>query len=246
MAVSYDGFAPHFDAWQRAFGSAYDDLILPRLLDALARHGAGRRVADLGAGTGDLVMALAARGYRVVAVDRSAAMLERARVKVHGAALAEPPRFVLQDLRALRLDAPVDTVVCVYTVINQLTGEGDLARAFAAVAANLVPAGMFLFEVNLPAAYARYWSGTETTHLDDAVVVRTHRRLSGAPLIEAEVTIRRDGGEEMHDRIEQRLYSDAEIETALVAAGFVLVERDTYDPFGDAVATKALWVARRA
>src|SRR5262245_58319254 len=62
----YDAFAPHFDAWQRAFGGAYDDLILPRVLAALARHPRPVcRVVDLGIGTGDLVVALARAGYAV-------------------------------------------------------------------------------------------------------------------------------------------------------------------------------------
>jgi len=80
---SHDHFAPHFDAWQRAFGGAYDDLILPRLLHALARA-----------------------GYAVVGVDRSPAMLEVARVKI--ATLPPPPLLLQQDLRALRLDAAAD------------------------------------------------------------------------------------------------------------------------------------------
>ena len=131
--TSYDRFAPHFDAWQRAFGAPYAALVLPRLLDALARHGgAVRRIADLGAGTGDLAIALARRGFAVVAVDRSAPMLARARAKAAAAGLASPPAFVEQDLRALSLVPPVDAAVCVYTVVNQLTDDGDLERALAA------------------------------------------------------------------------------------------------------------------
>ena len=76
VPVAYDRFAPHFDAWQRAFGGAYDDLILPRLLTALRGHPWPiRRVVDLGIGTGDLVVALAREGYAVIGVDRSPAML---------------------------------------------------------------------------------------------------------------------------------------------------------------------------
>src|SRR5262249_12527750 len=64
VAESYDALARHFAAWQQAFGGPYDDLILPRVLAGLARHaGPVRRVADLGFGTGDLVVALARAGY---------------------------------------------------------------------------------------------------------------------------------------------------------------------------------------
>ncbi len=244
--TSYDRFAPHFDAWQRAFGAPYDDLVLSRLLAALARHGVpAGRVADLGVGTGDLAVALARRGYRVIGVDRSLPMLAVARAKAEAAGLAVPPVFVAQDIRALHLDPPVDAAICVYTVVNQLTADGDLARALASVRDALVPRGLFLFELNLPASYARYWSGTETVRLPDAVVMREHRRVPGTPVIEARVTIRR-GGEEAHDRIEQRPYTDAEVETALAETGFTLLERAAFNPFDAAGAPmKALWVARR-
>src|SRR5262245_66350857 len=80
VAEAYDRFAPHFDAWQRAFGGAYDALVLPRVLAALARHQQPiRRVVDLGIGTGDLVIALARAGYEVTGVDRPQPTLDQAR-----------------------------------------------------------------------------------------------------------------------------------------------------------------------
>ncbi|HLK11429.1 MAG TPA: methyltransferase domain-containing protein [Candidatus Binatia bacterium] len=244
--ASYDRFAPHFDAWQRAFGPPYDELVLPHLLAALARHGRDvRRIADLGAGTGDLAVALARRGFAVVGVDCSVPMLALARAKAAAAGLAEPPVFVAQDLRALQLARPVDAAVCVYTVMNQLTGDGDLDRALAAVRGALVPGGLFLFELNLAASYARYWSGTETVRLADAVVVREHRRLAGAPVIEARVRIRGPEGE-AEDRIAQRLYTEVEVEHAVAAAGLDVVERTEFNPFAaHGPAMKALWVVRR-
>lgn len=245
MPPAYDHFAPHFDAWQRAFGGAYDDLILPRLLAALARHPQGvRRVVDLGIGTGDLVVALARAGYRTIGVDRSRPMLEVARAKVAAAGLDAPPVLLEQDLRVLELDAPVDAAICVYTVINQLTGAGDLARALTAIRAALVPGGLVLFELNLPEAYARYWTGVETTTLPDAVITRAHRR-SGAR-VEAEVTIRRADGTSVRERIAQRPYAHAEIAAALAAAGFGSGAVERFNPFDPAAApVKALWSAQR-
>ncbi|MGH7895783.1 MAG: class I SAM-dependent DNA methyltransferase, partial [Candidatus Binatia bacterium] len=161
MRISYDAFAPHFDAWQRAFGCAYDDLILPRVHDALARHApAAKRIVDLGIGTGDLAIALVGRGYDVVGVDVSPAMLAAAREKAARAGA----RLVLlrQDLRALALDPPADVALCVYTVMNQLVGDRDLDRALAAVQRSLAPGGLFVFELNLPASYERFWSGEDT------------------------------------------------------------------------------------
>jgi SAM-dependent methyltransferase len=246
VSVAYDRFAPHFDAWQRAFGSTYDELVLPWLQSALGRHARPvRRVVDLGIGTGDLVVALARAGYAVIGVDRSSAMLEVARAKIAAAALAVPPLLLQQDLRALRLPAAVDAAICVYTVVNQLTDDGDLARALAAVRDALVPGGLFLFELNLPAAYERYWSGTESITLPDAVVVREHHRTAG--IVEALVTIRHADGITVRDRIAQRPYDDDEVLHALAAAGFGTAAVERFNPFErEGSPVKALWSAQRA
>lgn len=248
MAVSYDAFAPHFDAWQRSFGCAYDELVLPRVLRALARHAPdARRMVDLGSGTGDLAVALARRGFAVTGVDRAPAMLAVAREKAQRAGVAV--EFVEQDARTLALEAPADAAVCVYTVMNQLTDDGDLARTMIAVRRNLAAAGLFVFELNLPASYERLWSGEETRDLGDAVVVRTHRHRPGTRVVEADVSIRRrscGGWDEVRDHVAQRPYDDAEVEAALGDAGLVLLERERYDPFGAGdVPTKALWSCRR-
>lgn len=244
---SYDAFAPWFDAWQGAFGGAYDALILDRVLAALRTHApAARSVADLGVGTGDLVIALARAGYRVVGVDRSAPMLAVARRKAAAAGLGASPVFVQQDLRTLALAAPVDAAVCVYTVVNQLVGDGDLAAAFRAVHAALAPGGAFLFEVNLPACYARYWSGAETVRAGAATVTREHRTVPGTPILEAHVTIRHDGAV-TRDTIAQRPYAPDEIAAALAGAAWTHVDSETFNPFEPAgEPMKALWTTRRA
>src|SRR5262249_46805606 len=130
-----------------------------------------------------------------------------------------------------------------------LTGDGDLARAMRAVRGGLVPGGLFLFELNLPASYARYWSGEEAVDVGDAVIVRTHQRRTQPPVIEATASIRRrtcGGFDEVIDHIAQRPYEDAEVDAALAAAGFVVLERDRFDPFdAGGEPTKALWSCRR-
>ena len=248
VTISYDAFAPHFDAWQRAFGCAYDDLVLPRILGLLARHAAGaRRVADLGIGTGDLAIALAGRGFEVVGVDRAPAMLALARAKAARAGVTL--LLVEQDLRTLQLAWPVDVALCIYTVMNQLTDDGDLDRALAAVRGALVPDGLFVFETNLPASYARYWRGEEVVDVGDAVIVRTHRTRGASGVIEADVSIRRrtcGGWDETRDRIVQRPYRDREIGAALDRARLVVVDCERYDPFdAGGEPTKALWICRR-
>jgi SAM-dependent methyltransferase len=244
---SYDQFAPYFDAWQGAFGGAYDDLILPRVLGALERRAPqARRLADLGIGTGDLVVALARRGFEVIGVDRSRPMLEVARQKIEAAGLTPAPVLVEQDIRDLRLSPAVDAALCVYTVMNQLTDDGDLDRVLRAVAGALSRDGVFVFELNLAPAYARFWTGDYEVQAGTTRIRRQHRRLPGTGLICADVTIEAADGTVTRDTIVQRPYGDVEVEAALGRTAFALRERETFDPFGSAgEPTKALWVVQR-
>jgi SAM-dependent methyltransferase len=246
VAHAYDEFAPYFDAWQEAFGGAYDDLILPRLSALLARHAPGaRRVADLGIGTGSLVIALARRGFEVVGVDVSRPMLAVARGKVTAAGLEHAATLVEGDIRDLALEPRIDAAICVYTVVNQLAEDGDLDRLLAGVHRSLVPGGVFVFEVNLPAAYARFWSGLETVQAGAIRIRRAHARLA-ANLVEARVTIEEADGSVRHDRIVQRAYEATELEPVLARSGFTVADVERFDPFGGAgEPTKALWVAQR-
>jgi SAM-dependent methyltransferase len=246
VAHAYDEFAPYFDAWQAAFGGAYDDLILPRLSALLARHAPqARRLADLGIGTGTLVIALARRGFEVVGVDVSRPMLDVARGKVAAAGLARAVTLLEADVRELALEPSLDAAVCVYTVVNQLAGDGDLDRLLAGVHRALVPEGVFVFEVNLPAAYARFWSGSEIVQAGAVRIRRTHARLA-VNLVEARVTIEAPDGSVRHDRILQRAYEAAELEEAAARNGFTVAQVERFDPFGAAgEPTKALWVAQR-
>lgn len=81
---SYDSIAGEWHAGPRRFGARkYVDLILEGLQP-------GARILDLGCGTGEPVAAyLIGKGFRVVGVDESAAMLEIARRVVPEAELIE-------------------------------------------------------------------------------------------------------------------------------------------------------------
>ncbi len=92
-------------------------------------------VADLGCGTGDLARRLARRVGRVVAVDRSAAMLRAARRRLDGIANVELHRA---DLESLPLaDASCDAALLVLA----LSYAPDPERALAEAARVLRPGG---------------------------------------------------------------------------------------------------------
>ena len=81
---------------------------------ALAQPGPGRRVLDIGFGTGTLTAALYARGCEVWGVDFSPRMLALAQEKMPGAHLfcADFAQALPEEVRAQRFDA----IVCTYAL----------------------------------------------------------------------------------------------------------------------------------
>ncbi|WP_461361808.1 class I SAM-dependent DNA methyltransferase [Candidatus Darwinibacter acetoxidans] len=104
-------------------------------------------VIDLGCGTGNLTIPLTQQGWRLTGVDLSWAMIAEARGKAAGLGLEIP--FYVADLRDFRLPgAAFDTAISGCDVLNYLTSESDLERAFETVFRLLTPGGLWLFDLN--------------------------------------------------------------------------------------------------
>jgi len=80
-------------------------------------------VLDLGCGTGRHALVLAERGFRVVGVDRSAQMLNRAQALRDGALARIQDRLSFHefDIAKLRLGAQFDVVVALFHVMSYQT-----------------------------------------------------------------------------------------------------------------------------
>ena len=106
----------------------------------------GGRLLDLGCGTGLDAEHMARQGYRVVAVDWSPAMIERARSRVAGAGLVDQisARVVgiheLDQLRSEKFD-------CLYSNLGALNCVTDLPALAESCDALLVPGGKFVVSV---------------------------------------------------------------------------------------------------
>ena len=115
--------------------------------------GPGRRVVELGGGTGRISLPLAQDGHHVVAVDRMPTMLARLRDKLAHAApdVAARVEPVEGDITALPLpDASADLVIAPFNVLMHLYSWDELLRCFREAARVLVPGGTFAFDVLLP------------------------------------------------------------------------------------------------
>jgi SAM-dependent methyltransferase len=103
-------------------------------------HAPIRRVLDLGCGTGRHTELLAARGYDVVGVDRSAEMLGFAKAGVHA-------QFVESDITSLHLGENFDAVLIMFAVLGYLRDNTSLQAALNVARGHLRPGGLLFADV---------------------------------------------------------------------------------------------------
>lgn len=109
-----------------------------------------RSVLDLGCGTGQVAMALAA-GRRVTGVDPAGAMLDVARGRPAG----ESVEWVEADARHVRLGKKFDLVLLTGHAFQVFLTAEDQRAVLETIAAHLAPEGRFIFDSRNPAA--REW-----------------------------------------------------------------------------------------
>jgi SAM-dependent methyltransferase len=115
-----------------------------RIVDKYIQHftPGATTIMDLGCGTGKHASILAQQGYQVLGVDRSEAMLAVAkRSEIPGRL-----RFLLGDLRTLRIPESFDAVISLFHVICYLNENGDLQQAFQNISKHLHKGGLFIFD----------------------------------------------------------------------------------------------------
>lgn len=189
-------------------------------------------VLDLGCGTGGHALPLAGRGLRVTGVDRSPAMLDRAREKA--ARVAEvgetAPDFVHGDVRTLRLDRVFDAAIMMFAVLGYQHGNDDLLATLASVRRHLPPAGLFLFDVWYGPAVLSQRPGERVrtiTRGDERVLRTTRPDLDiRAQICRVHFRVLRIVGDrvagEAWEVHAMRFFFDRELELAVAAAGFRL------------------------
>ncbi len=110
--MTFDNQAAAYNRWYTTWVGQLTDRVEKEAIFALLPELEGRRVLDVGCGTGNISLALARRGGRVVGVDSSGPMLASAHDK------AERQGLALAWIRALAGQLPFagasfDAVVCI-------------------------------------------------------------------------------------------------------------------------------------
>ena len=138
----WDEYAPFYD-WENAQTLGRRDVPFWRRVAS----GAGGPVLELGCGTGRVSLPLARAGVDLVGIDRSAAMLDRAR----GQLLKSPDPRIQKSLELVRGDIrelPFDTgafsmVLAPYGILQSLIRPRDLTATLASVARIIKRGGTF-------------------------------------------------------------------------------------------------------
>ncbi len=201
-----------------------------------------RSVLDLCCGTGLLAAELVARGYRLVGVDSSPAMLARARQR-----LGPDPLLVQQTLPDLSIDGVFDAAICTFDGFNYLS-PAELSATCAAVARRLRPGGWLVFDLHTDAMMDFTRSHPVVRGEADG-----HRfALSsvvddGARTCDTRIEVTREcDGDTFTERHRQYFLGDPQVRSALLDAGFgVAAVTDEYTDHPPGRSTmRATWAAR--
>lgn len=245
MAPVYDRFTAHhdYDAW------------LADLLRLLERNGLrGRRLLDIGCGTGKSFLPLLTQAWTVTACDISPAMVELARKKT-----GDTVELCVADMRELPELGQFDLVWALDDAVNYLLSLDELEAALAGMRRNLDRRGLLLFDLSTLCAFRRD-RGTEIVEREGWTFTwRGHGRediQSGAiceAAVEAQPLDADRGTEAVVSIHRQRHFPEAEVLAALASAGLACLgvwghglDGVPERPLDEVLHTKAIYVARAA
>ncbi len=184
-----------------------------------------RRAVDLACGTGSVTKRLAEKGLGVVGVDLSEEMLTAAQEKCMG--MENPPLFVRQNLRDLRLLRGVDLAVCALDSLDYITEPADCAQAIRRIYRVLNPGGIFVFDVNTPEKLRAMDGQVFLDETEDTYCVWRGEFDKEANICSYGMDLFRRQGDVWHRSFEEHreyAYSREQLTDYLRAAGFTKIE----------------------
>ncbi|HEX3325238.1 MAG TPA: class I SAM-dependent methyltransferase [Solirubrobacterales bacterium] len=164
VQLAYDALAAYYDDFTETLN--YEPW-LAETLPRLEHWGlAGKRLLDVGCGTGKSLIPMLERGWRCSGCDISPAMVRVARKKV-----GDRAQLTVADMRHLPRLGSFDLVWSLNDSINYLLDLSQLELALCAMRENMADAGLLVFDVNTLLTYRTFFA-------ERRVVERDGRRLA--------------------------------------------------------------------
>lgn len=142
----YELWSERLDGLIRKYGVSKNERDVEDILDSERNL-----VVDLGCGTGTLTELMYKKGYDMIGVDTSEAMLNIAMKKKEKS--GSEILYLMQDMRELDLYSTVGTVFSVCDSLNYILEEEELQMVFSLVNNYLFPGGIFIFDFNTDYKY---------------------------------------------------------------------------------------------
>lgn len=249
--IAYEAIAPAYDDFTAHHNY---DLWLGELLPKLEKHGIqGKRLLDVGCGTGKSFLPMLEQGWEVTACDISPAMVALAREKV-----GDRVDLHVADMRELPVYGEFDVVFCLDDAINYLLNSEELEQALTGMRRNLGPGGLLMFDLNTLETYRTFFAEEVVVEQNGKRMIwkgRTSRDLPSGSIAEASFEVEpidETGGPPIPPELHrERHFPEAEIRATLERVGFECL--DVYGHHHDAIPkqpldevahTKAVYISR--
>jgi SAM-dependent methyltransferase len=129
-----------------------------------------KSLLDVCCGTGQLAQHFLENGYRVTGLDLSEPMLDYARQNTAQYVESGQARFVQGDAADFSLDEQFGLAVSTFDALNHLPSKEALRDCFRCVGQQVLPDGLFIFDLNTRAGLAR-WNGINVRDMPDSLII---------------------------------------------------------------------------
>lgn len=162
--MAYSDFAYYYDLLN--YDADYDVLFDHVLATLKSRDIPKGILADLGCGTGELTLRLAAAGYDMIAIDSSPDMLSCLSEKLLEKEMRNEVLLLCQPLELLDLYGTINAAVSTFDTLNHIQPK-DVEEVLRRVSLFMEPGGVFIFDMNTLYKHTQvlasntFWSETQ-------------------------------------------------------------------------------------
>lgn len=237
---------PPFTALASVYDEIMSDVEYGEWIEFILRESGARGyppgpVLDLGCGTGNVTIPLAARGLKMTGLDSSRSMVDVARLK------APELDWQLGDFTSFKMERRFGLVVSVFDSLNNLLSPEQFVAAACRVREHLLSGGLFLFDVNTSVGLRDLWEGGVVEGWAGEIHYRWEHsfdRATGLARVEAHCE---QGGRSFTEVHLERPFDPEEVVELLELAGFVEIETLSY-PGGEPAQAdeERIWVCARS